>query len=209
MRRRGWRTRKPEGTERTAEAILRQRTDRQARRWQRKLERFRQVQRQIEAEAPDILKSRNFNRMKEYIQHGNVTVNAHVLNVARYSIAIRVCLVFLWWCRELIRGALLHDYFLYDWHIPDKEHPHKLHGFYHPGVALQNAVREYKLTEREQHIIRRHMWPLTVVPPVCREAWIVTTADKWCSLMETLHMHKGHGAVIPKLRDNHIETFNG
>lgn len=209
MRRRGWRTRKPEGTERAAEAILRQRTDRQARRWQRKLERFRQVQRQIEAEAPDILKSRNFNRMKEYIQHGNVTVNAHVLNVARYSIAISESLHISCSRRELIRGALLHDYFLYDWHIPDKEHPHKLHGFYHPGVALQNAVREYKLTEREKNIIRRHMWPLTVVPPVCREAWIVTTADKWCSLMETLHMHKGHGAVIPKLRDNHIETFNG
>ena len=37
------------------------------------------------------------------------------------------------------------------------------------------------------------MWPLTVVPPMCREAWIVTTADKWCSLLETIHLHKGHG----------------
>lgn len=40
------------------------------------------------------------------------------------------------------------------------------------------------------------MWPLTIVPPCCREAWIVTTADKWCSFLETLHMHKGHGAVL-------------
>lgn len=209
MRQRGWQDRKAGDGDRTAGEILRQRTTRQARRWQKKLERFRQVQRQIEAEAPDILRSRNFIRMKEYIQHGNVTVNAHVMNVARYSIAISDNLHIPCSRRELIRGALLHDYFLYDWHVPDREHPHKLHGFYHPGVALRNAAREYELTEREKNIIRRHMWPLTLVPPVCREAWIVTTADKWCSLMETLHMYKGHGAVLPKQREEQIETFNG
>lgn len=202
MRQQGWQGGKAGNRERIAKENLTQRTDRQARRWQKKLERYRQVQRQIEAEAPDILKSRNFNRMKEYIQHGNVTVNAHVMNVARYSIAISDYLHIACSRRELIRGALLHDYFLYDWHIPDKEHPHKLHGFYHPGVALRNASKEYELTEREKNIIRRHMWPLTLVPPVCREAWIVTTADKWCSLMETLHMHKGHGAVIQQMRED-------
>lgn len=60
---------------------------------------------------------------------------------------------------------------------------------------MRNASREYRLTEREKEIIRKHMWPLTVVPPTCREAWIVTAADKWCSMLETLHMHKGHGAL--------------
>ncbi len=165
------------------------------------MERFREIERQIEAEAPDILQSRNFRRMKEHIQHGNVTVNDHVLNVARHSIALSEKLHIPCSKRELIRGALLHDYFLYDWHIPDKEHPHKLHGFYHPGKALMNASREYELTEREKNIIKRHMWPLTLIPPCCREAWIVTTADKWCSLMETLHMYRRHGAVIEKLKD--------
>lgn len=178
-----------------------QRTERQARRWRRKMDLYRERQRQIEVNAADILKSRNFRRTKGYIQHGNVTVNAHVMNVARYSIAFSEKLHIHCSRRELIRGALLHDYFLYDWHIPDAEHPHKLHGFYHPGVALRNAAREYELTEREKNIIRRHMWPLTVVPPVCREAWIVTAADKWCSLMETLHMHRGHGVVLQKLRE--------
>ena len=62
---------------------LRKRTERQARRWQKKLERFRREERQIRAEASDILESHNFKRMKEYIQHGDVTVNAHVLSVAR------------------------------------------------------------------------------------------------------------------------------
>lgn len=175
-------------------------SERYAKRWIRKLENYRNIQRQIEINAPDILKSRNFIRTKEYIQHGNVTVNAHVMNVARYSVALSERLHISCSKRELVRGALLHDYFLYDWHIPDKENPHNLHGFYHPGVALRNAAREYELTEREKNIIERHMWPLTVVPPACREAWIVTAADKWCSLMETLHMHRGHGVILQKLR---------
>lgn len=162
------------------------------------MERFREEERQIKEVASDILGSGNFRRMKEYIQHGDVTVNAHVMSVARCSIALSTQLHIPCSKRELIRGALLHDYFLYDWHIPDAENPHRLHGFFHPGVALRNAAREYHLTEREREIIRRHMWPLTMVPPACREAWIVTAADKWCSLMETLYIYRGHGAVRTK-----------
>ena len=184
-----------------AERILRHRNSRQAWRWQRKLIRYREIQKQIKANAPDILRSKNFNRTKEYIQHGNVTVNSHVMNVARYSIILSECLHISCSRRELIRGALLHDYFLYDWHIPDTENPHKLHGFYHPGVALRNAAKEYPLTERERDIIGKHMWPLTMVPPLCREAWIVTAADKWCSILETLHMRRGHGEILQKLRE--------
>ncbi len=184
-----------------AQRMLRQRTKRQAWKWQQKLNCYRERQRQIEASASDILRSKNFNRTKAYIQHGDVTVNSHVLNVARYSIALSEKLHIRCSKRELIRGALLHDYFLYDWHIPDDENPHRLHGFYHPGVALRNALKEYHLTEREKDIIRKHMWPLTVIPPGCREAWIVSAADKWCSLLETLHMHRGHGAILEKLRE--------
>ena len=94
--------------------------------------------------------------------------------------------------RAMIRGALLHDFFLYDWH--DKEHISifKLHGFYHPGIALKNAEREFELSSIERDVIKKHMWPLTIVPPSCREAWIVTMADKYCSLMETLHIHRKH-----------------
>ncbi|MBQ7776107.1 MAG: HD domain-containing protein [Lachnospiraceae bacterium] len=148
----------------------------------------------IREAASDILTSENFRSTKNHIQHGTVTVNSHCINVARHSLMLAEKLGIRYHRRELIRGALLHDYFLYDWH--DKEHinPLHLHGFFHPGVALKNASAEYDLTEREREIIRKHMWPLTVVPPMCREAWIVTAADKWVSLMETLHIHKGSRA---------------
>ena len=150
--------------------------------------------------AEDILNSANFQRTKEHIQHGNMTVNEHCINVAKTSLMIKKKLHITCNQRDLVRGALLHDYFLYDWHKKDLKNPHKLHGFYHPGRALRNAKKEYVLTKRQEDIIKKHMWPLTVVPPMCREAWIVTTADKWCSLLETLHMHKGHGAILQKLR---------
>ncbi len=141
--------------------------------------------------AEDILNSANFQRTKEHIQHGNMTVNEHCINVAKTSLMIKKKLHITCNQRDLVRGALLHDYFLYDWHKKDLRNPHKLHGFYHPGRALRNAKKEYVLTKRQEDIIKKHMWPLTVVPPMCREAWIVTAADKYCSLMETFRIHKG------------------
>ena len=172
---------------------------RRSEKWRKNFEKQRELHRLIRREARDILQSANFRSTKRYIQHGNMTVHSHCVNVAKYSIAISRKLHISCSQRELIRGALLHDYFLYDWH--DKEHAgiQNLHGFYHPGRALDNASKEYELTLREKDIIKKHMWPLTVVPPTCREAWIVTTADKWCSLMETFHLHRGHGKLLQKL----------
>ena len=87
----------------------------------------------------------------------------------------------------------MHDYFLYDWHDKYRDNYQRLHGFYHPGIALRNAQKEYSLSDREKDIIKKHMWPLTIIPPACREAWIVTAADKYCSLLETLKLRRGSG----------------
>lgn len=170
-------------------------------RWRKNFEKQKELRRLMKEAAEDILQSPNFRSTRSYIQHGNMTVYNHCINVAKYSVAISRKLHIPCNQRALIRGALLHDYFLYDWH--DKEHRgiQNLHGFYHPGIALTNASREYRLTLREKEIIRKHMWPLTVVPPTCREAWIVTTADKWCSLLETFSIHRGHGKLLKKLEE--------
>ena len=145
--------------------------------------------------ARDILTSENFKVTKKYVQHGTMSVYKHCVNVARLSLILNRKFRLNCQERDLVRGALLHDYFLYDWH--DKEHIkiHRLHGFYHPGIALENAGKEYDLTPREKDIIHKHMFPLTAVPPLCREAWIVTIADKYCSFLETTHLIRG------KMRD--------
>ncbi|MDO4464674.1 MAG: phosphohydrolase [Bacillota bacterium] len=154
-------------------------------------EKKKQIYMLLREHASDILESENFRSTRNYIQHGNMPVHRHCIDVAGKSIAISKLLRIPCSERELIRGALLHDYFLYDWHDKNRENYQFFHGFYHPGIALRNASREYELTLREKDIIKKHMWPLTVVPPLCREAWIVTTADKYCSLLETLKLHRG------------------
>lgn len=145
----------------------------------------------LKKHAQDILDSDNFKSTRAYIQHGNMSVREHCINVAKTSLAIRDRFRIKCNTRDLIRGALLHDYFLYDWHKTHTIKTRNLHGFFHPGTALRNAKKEYRLTRRQRDIIKKHMFPLTVVPPVCREAWIVTMADKYCSLMETFYIHKG------------------
>ena len=159
----------------------------------KRYEKRRQLYRLLREHASDILKSENFRSTKNYIQHGTMPVHRHCIDVAETSIAISKFLRIPCNEREMVRGALLHDYFLYDWHDKSRENYQRLHGFYHPGIALRNASMEYELTLREKDIIKKHMWPLTVVPPLCREAWIVTTADKYCSLLETLKLHRGAG----------------
>jgi uncharacterized protein len=176
---------------------IKTRNARRAEKWKQNYIKQRNLYREIQKNASDIIQSKNFNRTKFHVQHGDMTVNSHCINVAKYSLAISDKLAKMGIsCKrnELVRGALLHDYFLYDWH----KHPDvgitNLHGFRHPQRALENAEKEYNLTPRERDIIVKHMWPLTVLPPTCREAWIVTTADKWCSLLETFRILKGHGA---------------
>ena len=124
---------------------------------------------------------------RSFIQHGDVSVYEHVLSVAHMSIRMarvlsRVGLAID--VHALARGALLHDYFLYDWH--DKEQSPWLHGFKHPYIALKNAEEDYDLNDMEKNIILRHMFPLVPIPPRYKEAWIVCFADKYCAFGETV-----------------------
>ena len=150
--------------------------------------------------ASDIFKNSNIFEMAKYVHHRHSTVYEHSLYVTKMSIKYADFLEKLHIKvdrKSLIRGALLHDYFLYDWHdgsAPGNIHP-KLHGFYHPGIALKNAVKDYNLSKREKDIIKKHMWPLTLNPPRCREGWIICVADKYASTLETLKLKKGIIAI--------------
>jgi uncharacterized protein len=130
----------------------------------------------------DLLKHERVQSMKNFIQHGNTTCFDHSLYVSftSYVVSRRLGLDY----RATARGALLHDFFLYDWHI--KGNSEGLHGFSHPRVALRNALESFELGAIEREIILKHMWPLTPALPLKKEAVVVTMVDKYCSIAETV-----------------------
>lgn len=132
----------------------------------------------------DILASPGMQTEKRFLQHGATTVFAHSFAVACLCLYLARAFRLRVDRRALIRGALLHDYFLYDWHVRDPSH--RLHGFFHPRRALENAERDFSLDPIERDVIARHMFPLTLTPPRYRESILVCCADKLCALCETL-----------------------
>lgn len=135
----------------------------------------------------ELLSAPAVQKMAAFIQHGDTTCLQHVMAVAYFSLRLSRCLHVRCHQREMIRGALLHDFFLYDWH--EKRGHHSWHGFTHPAAALRNASLLCPLTKRERDIIVKHMWPLTLKFPRYRESYIVCLADKICSLQETFRSH--------------------
>lgn len=131
----------------------------------------------------ELMSDSNLSLMTEFKQHGNTSCLAHTIGVVYCALAIAKRLHIDINKRELIRGGILHDYFLYDWHDGNGR---QIHGFTHPYTALKNADKDYELTNRERDIIKKHMFPLTVIPPMCREAWLICIADKICACMETV-----------------------
>lgn len=136
----------------------------------------------------EIIEKSRIKESLKHIQHGTTTVFEHSLSVTYYC--LKIANTFKWKIDEksMIRGALLHDYFLYDWH--DKKNRLKLHGYFHPALALKNAMEIFDLNEIEKDIIKHHMFPLTLCPPKTKEGFIIILSDKWCSLYETFKINE-------------------
>lgn len=135
----------------------------------------------------DILSSEKMQITKKNIQHRRVSVYEHSLGVALMSVYIIKRFNIDADIPSVVRGALLHDYFLYDWHKPDKSH--RLHGFTHARCALKNASEDFPLNDVETDIILKHMFPLNISFPKYKESIIVSAADKICALLETLSVN--------------------
>ena len=135
--------------------------------------------------ADDILNNEKVLSQKKFMQHGKTSVYEHCYKVTcealrlsdKYKINVDK--------RTLIRGCLLHDYFLYDWHENDKSH--RLHGFHHARKALNNAKRDFELNKIEENMIFTHMFPLNLRIPKYKESILLCLADKKCAFKETFN----------------------
>lgn len=141
----------------------------------------------FEARVRPYLNDPNVFRMNDFVAHGKISVLAHSVNVA--SMAYKLDQKLKLHCDKdtLLTGAILHDYYLYDWHDARLFiNIFKMHGFTHPEAARKNAVRDFGVDEKTQKVISSHMWPLTLRSfPSSKEAALVCLADKICALKET------------------------
>jgi uncharacterized protein len=156
--------------------------------------------RQFISYTEDLLKSPVVREMQQFTQHGQNSCYTHCIYVAYFAYVYALRTKAKVNLKDLARGALLHDLFLYDWHIKDTVHPHNLHGFKHPTVALRNAEANFVLDDVQRDIIKHHMWPLTPAFPHCKETYIITAADKYSAFVESL-------CIVPPAARQFSETL--
>ena len=129
-----------------------------------------------------IIEHEEYQQMR-YIKHHDESVFDHSMKVAYYAYKIAHRRNLDW--ESTIRGALLHDFFLYKFKkcfslrlITDSIK----HAIIHPLIAFENAVKYFELNEKEENIIKGHMFPFGF--PRSKEAWIVSFVDKYIAVFE-------------------------
>lgn len=147
-------------------------------------------------QGADILHSAGMQMERLHCHHGAISTYLHSVNVAYFSLLLAAYLHLRINQQALVRGALLHDYYLYDWHVPDPSH--RLHGLFHAKKALDNAQRDFRLTAVERDIIRTHMFPLNLRPPKYKESLLVCIADKLCAFYESAPFSPCRATILPR-----------
>lgn len=122
-------------------------------------------------------------KMKDYRQHFDVNCYDHCYDVAQtmYKVTKKFNLDY----RSATRAGMLHDMFLYDWHV--KEGRKNFHALRHGKIACENASRLFELNEKEKDMIIKHMWPSTLALPKSKEGFILTAVDKYCTVKESIN----------------------
>lgn len=136
---------------------------------------------EFETILSDILINPTVNQMKEYRQHFNTTCYEHCFIVA--LICYKIAKKLNWDYISVTRAAMLHDLFLYDWRKKEAGRK-RFHAFRHGNLACQNATKLFNLTQKEQDIIKRHMFPVTPIPPNSKEGLLLTIIDKYSAILE-------------------------
>ena len=67
----------------------------------------------------DIITAESYQVEKEYCQHGVISTYEHSLAVTYTSVYLALRSKKPVNMRSIVRGALLHDFYMYDWHNPE------------------------------------------------------------------------------------------
>lgn len=135
----------------------------------------------------DIISSERFVKAKDVPHHsrdGNIAT--HSLETAGYALRMAR-----WLNRhgitvseeDAVRASLLHDVGMTEDDVFLS--PSRVKAHLHPREGARIAREEFGANRKQTDAIRHHMWPVCcIVPPQSVEGFIVTAADKLCSLNE-------------------------
>jgi uncharacterized protein len=148
----------------------------------------------------DILLSDEFQRRKLFQHHHNISVWDHSILVSfksflfskYFNTSSRICAI----------AGLLHDFYPQAWLYSEellklddgkylsefgiRKPLFKMHGFTHGNEASLNVLKFFPELNNDRIInsIKRHMFPLTLIPPKYKEGFIITCVDKMNSVNE-------------------------
>ena len=124
-----------------------------------------------------IVENEEFQKLKN-IKHHGITRYNHCMRVAYYSYKVTKSLHLDY--KEVTMAAMLHDFFLED--SSEKSDLKQLKN--HPMKALENAKKYFVLTEKQEDIISKHMFPVGLKPPLYLESWLVDIVDDVAAVYE-------------------------
>jgi len=132
----------------------------------------------------DIVLHPEFQKQKNIRHHkGNVYHHSLIVGFLSYKITKKIGKDYL----SAARGGVLHDFFLYDWQLDDDAKT-IIKGFKHLTSHSKKAVNMansfFKLNRKEEDIILKHMFPLTIWPPIFIESLIVSIIDTYVAILE-------------------------
>lgn len=131
----------------------------------------------------EILENKEFNKTKNIVHHG-ITRYAHSMRVAYYTYQVTKALHLDY--QEATTAAMLHDFFLDE--VEEDNSVAKLTR--HPSYAVANAKKHFSISEKQEDIIKTHMFPITLTPPKYLESWIVDIIDDLAAIYEKTHSVK-------------------
>ncbi len=163
-----------------------------------------------------ILKNDEFQKRKLFPHHHNMSVWEHSILVSfksykvskRFKVNSINCAI----------AGLLHDFYPWSWMYNEAleeldngkylievwtKHPlFKRHGFTHAKAAAENYIKYFPEYENKRitNSIKRHMFPLNIVPPRYKEGYIVTMVDKFNSFKELPSASDLKNKLLHKLR---------
>jgi uncharacterized protein len=118
-----------------------------------------------------------FEETKKEKHHG-ITRYEHSMRVAYFSYKVTKILHLDY--KETTEAALLHDFFTDE--VKEKNGLARLRQ--HPTCAVENAKKYFELSDKQEDIIKTHMFPVTFTPPKYLESWIVDLVDDAASIYE-------------------------